>query len=237
MKIRLLILLAVVLIAGLSACKKNNDMPVITPTVGLDIINASPNTVNIYLNGTRLNNGSNLLPGISTGYYSVPAGEQSYQFKSPFNTTGSTVETLFSKTIPADTSKYRSLFITDETAAGTFVTIDPLLSVDSTGYCLVRFVNASPDAGSLDLAVGDTIQFSKQVFESTSGFKLVSVNASADSLKPIKVYATGSAVPLISGTVNLTEGLSYTFYTKGKLKGTGASVFSIGTTTNTTLGN
>lgn len=226
-------LLAVVLIACLSACKKNNDMPVITPTVGLNIINASADTVNIYLNGTRLNNGSNLLPGISTGYYNVPVGEQSYQFKSPFNTTGSTVKTLFSKTMPADTSKDRSLFITDETAAGAFITIDPLLLTDSTGYCLVRFVNASPDAGSLDMAVGDTIQFSKQAFKSYSGFKLVSINASADSLKPLKVYTTGSAVPLISGHVNLAPGRSYTFYAKGKLKGTGGSVFSVGTTVNT----
>ncbi|HEY4195413.1 MAG TPA: DUF4397 domain-containing protein [Mucilaginibacter sp.] len=233
MKIRLLILLAVVFIAGLSACKKNNDMPVITSMVGLNIINASADTVNIYLNGTRLNNGSNLLPGISTGYYSVPAGEQSYQFKSAFNTTGSTVKTLFSKTLPVDSSFYRSLFVTDETAAGAFTLDDVLLTDTLANTCLVRFVNASPDAGTLNVAFGDTTQFKSIPYRSASDFVLVGVSG----VKPVKIFPANSTTPLLSTKVDLGAGVSYTFYSKGKLKGTGTAAFSLGMTTNTTLGN
>jgi hypothetical protein len=233
MNIRLLALLVIIFIIGLSACKKNDDAPVISAKVGLNVINASTDIVNLYLNGTRLNNNSNLEPGISTGYFDVPVGEQTYQFKTPFNTSSNTVQTLFSKTVPADTSADRSLFIVDETAASAFVTVDRL-SADTTpnNSCFVRFVNASPNAGNLDLAVGDTIQFSKLSFQSASPFILVTVNATTDSLKPIKVFVNGSSTPLISGHVNLGPGRAYTFYAKGKPNGTGAAIFSLGTTIN-----
>jgi hypothetical protein len=233
MNIRLLALFIIVSIIGLSACKKNDDAPVVTSKVGLNVINASPDVVNIYLNGTRLNNTSNIEPGISTGYYNVPVGEQTYQLKKAFNTSSSTVETLFSKTIDtAVTATDRSLFVVDETAANAFITVDNLQADTVANTCFVRFVNASPDARHLDLAVGDTIQFKNVAFKAATGFISVSVNATVDSLKPLKVFVNGIATPLISGHVNLGAGRSYTFYAQGKASGTGAAVFSLGTTIN-----
>lgn len=229
MNIRLLALFIIASIIGLSACKKNDDAPVVEPKVGLNVINASADVVNIYLNGTRLNNNSNIEPGVSTGYYNVPVGKQTYQLKKAFNTSSSTVETLFSKTIDtATTATDRSLFVVDETAANAFITVDDLKADTIVNTCFVRFVNASPDAGSLDMALGDTTQFKARVFKSASGFVQVGISG----LKPIKVFHAGSATPIISGHVNLAAGKSYTFYSKGKLNGTGAAVFSVGTTIN-----
>ncbi len=233
MNIRLLALFIIASVIGLSACKKNDDAPVVVQKVGLNMINASSDVVNIYLNGTRLNNNTNIDPGISTGYYKVPIGEQTYQLKKAFNTSSNMVETLFSKTIDtAVSAAQRSLFVVDETAANAFVTVDNLQADTVPHTCFVRFVNASPDARSLDLAVGDTIQFKNVAFKSATGFISVSVNATTDSLKPLKVFVNGSLTPLISGHVNLGEGRSYTFYAKGKAAGTGNAVFGVGTTIN-----
>ena len=57
----------VVLLAGLItaflSCKKNNDAPVVSTSIdSLNVVNATANTINLYLNGTRLNNNSNLYP-------------------------------------------------------------------------------------------------------------------------------------------------------------------------------
>jgi len=92
----------------------------------------------------------------------------------------------------------------------------------------VRFVNASPDAGSLDFAVGPSVKFSSHDFKSASGFRLVDTS----SLMPIMLFQSGSSTPIISGHYALFPGKSYTFYSKGKLNGTGNAVFSVGVTVN-----
>src|SRR6266700_6935581 len=131
MNIRLSMLFVITAILGLSACKKNNDAPTVIPQVGLNVINASVDTFNLYLNGTRQNSTATILPGYSTGYYPVPAGQQSYQIRKQFNTATNTIQTLFSITSPADTNPYHSLFSTGETASEAFFSVD-LLQTDTT---------------------------------------------------------------------------------------------------------
>ncbi|HTE01199.1 MAG TPA: DUF4397 domain-containing protein [Mucilaginibacter sp.] len=227
MNTRLSLLLFVFVIIGLSACNKTDDTVATTLTTKLNLINASPDTVNFYLNGTRLSK-SNVYPAGSSGYFDVAFGEQNYQVKDIFDPTGSTVRALFSKTLTLDTGKKYSFFIVDETADNAFLTNDTLQTDTNKNECYVRFVNASPDAGALDFAVGDTAKFSNVAFKTASEFKSVGVS----SLKPIYLYHTGSSTPILTGNVNILAGKSYTFYAKGKLTGTGNSVLSVGTTLN-----
>jgi len=227
MNTRLLILFFIAAITGLSACKKNNDVPTVTSTAFLNIVNASPDTVNFYLNGTRLNNNSNLYPAGSSGYFNVTDGQQNYQVKKIFNPLTNSVQTLFTIPLKLDSAGDYSLFITDGTLANTFSTTDVLLAVpDSLAAtnCYVRFVNASPGAGNLDMTVGDTVKFTNMPFKSASNFVLVG----ASGLKPISVYQTGSTTPIVSGHLAMIPGYSYTFYSYGKLNGTGNSAFSVG---------
>jgi hypothetical protein len=226
MNTRLTLFLFLAVITGISACKKN-DLPVTTLTTKLNLINASPDTVNFYLNGTRLSK-SNVYPAGSSGYFDVAFGEQNYQVKDVFDPTGSTVRALFSKTLTLDTAKTYSLFIVDETAENAFLTTDTLQADTNKNECYVRFVNASPDAGALDFAVGDTAKFSNVAFTKASEFRSVGVS----SFKPINLYYAGSATPVISGHFILLAGKSYTFYSMGKLTGTGNSLFSLGATLN-----
>jgi hypothetical protein len=234
MIIRLLALLSIVSILGLSSCKNNDDAPTIKTTSSLNVINASADTVNIYLNGTRLNNNSDLSPGISTGYYKVPSGAQAFQIKKKFNPITSVVQPLFTITSPADSNQFHSLFVVDETQANAFFTVDTLAFVpDTNSTCYVRFVNASVGAGNLDLVANNT-KFSNQAFKTGSGFKLVAVSASTNIPATITIYHAGQTTPIISGHYALLSGVAYTIYTQGKLNGTGSLTFSFGTTLNST---
>jgi hypothetical protein len=234
MIIRLLALLSIVFILGLTSCKKNNDAPVSTKRDSLMMINASADTVNLYLNGTRLNNNSDLAPGIFTIYYSVPFGAQAFQVKKKFNPITSIVQPLFTVIYPADGHPYHSLFVVDETLANAFFTVDTLAFVvdsNSSSTCYVRFVNASIDAGNLDFTANST-KFSNQAFKTGSGFKRIAVSTSTDTPAMINVYHTGQTAPIIKESYQLIPGNAYTFWTQGKLNGTGNLIFSVGTAIN-----
>ena len=153
MRTRIPALLTIAFIISFSACKKNNDAPTVTPMVNLAVINASTDTFNFYLNGKRKNTTSTIPPGFPTVYYLVPKGEQSYQIKKPFNIATNTIQTLFSVTIPADTNQFHTLFVTDETTADAFVTVDKLQSDTVNNTCFIRFVNSSAGSGGLDLSL------------------------------------------------------------------------------------
>jgi hypothetical protein len=223
----LFVLCAVIFYA--TACKKNNDAP--TPaglTDSLNIVNASADTVNIYLNGTRLNGNSSLYPGGSTAYsYYVPVGKPTFQVKKTFNPATSAVQTLFSYTPDLAAHHYYSWFIAGESASQSFTTVDELQNDTEAGTCYVRFVNASPSGGTLSFSAGG-VAYNNQAFGSASTFQLVDTA----SLSPILLYQAGSSTPAVSGHYPLLEGYSYTFYAQGTPNGTGNSVFTVGVTVN-----
>ena len=195
------------------------------------MINASADTFNIYLNGTRKNSTSTILPGFSTGYYPVPAGQLSCQIKKPFNTATNTMQTLFSITIPADKHPYHTLFVTDENVNDAIVTVDDFPADTLNKMCLIRLVNSSPGSTGLDMSYADTIRFSNILFKKAGDFILISTvsGASASGLIPLKIFNNGSATPLLIDSVSLSEKTAYTIYTLGT---PGSAGFSIGLRSN-----
>jgi hypothetical protein len=229
MNIRVIGLIFGVLVMGLAACKKNNDAPVVSTSIdSLNVVNATADTINYYLNGTRLNNNSNLYPSGSSGYYQVPGGSQAFQVKKLFNPVTGNTQSLFNITLPLEPHHYYSLFVAGETSAEAFTTLDTLRQDTITNQCYVRFVNASPGAGSYDFAVGDTLKFTSKAFKTASGFTSIGVSG----FKPVALYQSGSATALIKTTYPLIAGLSYTFYTQGKPGGTGSSALGLSVTVN-----
>lgn len=227
-------------IIGLSACRKNNDAPTVKLKSNLNITNASADTVNFYLNGTRLNNTSSLYPATSSNYLSnVTVGQQNFQIKKMFNPASSIVQPLFTIPLTLDTGKYYSLFVGGETVDNAFLVLDfTTASLTTLGHntqtgdtaqttSYVRFVNASPSAGNLDIAVGDTVKFTNMAFKSAGDFTLVNSGS-----KTIYAYVHGSATPIAKWQVLMAAGNIYTLYSMGALNGTGNSAFNIGVTLN-----
>lgn len=205
-----------VVVAGWLSCKKNNDAPTVLTTAQLNLVNASSNTINFYLNGTRLNNTTSFYPGGSLGYvFNVASGTQNYQFKIAGNE-----NILFTKPLTLDSGKKYSLYISGQTADNAFMTND-VLTADTAGNALVRFVNASPDSsplvvafegGSTATTILDTIKFSSVAYKTTTDFIKVKGGFSHN----VSVYqASSSSNPKRDTTVILNSGQIYTIYSYG----------------------
>ncbi len=230
MYVRLIVLILIVSVASLTACKNNNDAPTpITALDSLNVVNASVDTINAYMNGSRLNRVASIYPATATGYYTVLSGSQVYSVKKYFNTTTIIPQPLFDLTLNLDPKlHYNSFFVAGETAAQAFSTVDTLKALAKADTCYIRFVNASPTVGNLDVAIGDTVKFNNVPFKGAGGFKLVGISGK----KPIRVYLTGTTTPILSTTVNLGANHSYTFYSMGSLNGQGNAAFRIGSMVN-----
>lgn len=198
---------------GLLSCKKDGDIVVVLPQAGLNTVNANNYAINVYQNGTRLNNLGSIGTGGKSGYFSVTAGTLQYQIKkaSPDNP-----DYLISDlALQLDSAKTYSLFVAGDTSDKLFMLKDSVPSVPGT-MAAIRFVNTLPGTTNLDVTIG-TASYPNMAFKSFTEFS--GVNSGATSLK---VYQSGTATPIIDQTITLTAGTIYTIFTTGTLSGTGA---------------
>jgi hypothetical protein len=211
---------AAILFAG--SCKNNDNVfPNVLPT-SLNVVNASADTLNFYVNGTRQNNNSSLFPTGQSYYLTVNAGKATYQFKK-----AGSFNVLFGVPLTLADSSYYSLFVCGATADQSFLTLDQLYPDTVTNSTQIRFVNASPDAGALDFYAGDTINYKSAAFKGVSAFL-----PTGSGLKDVKVYQSGAAAPIIDTPISFQPGGIYTLYSKGLLKGTGTAAFDVGLAIN-----
>jgi hypothetical protein len=222
MNIKLPVIIVLILALGLAACKKNDDIPSEDEglVTNLNVVNADSDTLNFYINGTRINNTSSLYPLGSSGYIGVPYGQQDYQFKK----LGSPV-VLFTLPLMLDTSKNYSLFVAGNATDKVFLTVDEIKA--STTVARIRFAHTSPDAGAIDVTVGDTVKFLARAFKTATSF--VNVNA---GIKRIRIYKAGTSTLLSDETKTLVTGNVYTLFTKGQLGGNGDAKFGTGLSVN-----
>ena len=217
MRIKYFVLLFIVALAALSSCKNNDNFSKPLVVSYLNVVNASADTLNFYLNGTRQNNSSSLYPGGQSFYLKVAAGLQNYQFKK-----AGAPNALFNLPLSLIDSTNYSLYIYGETVDNTFFTRDTLSADTGKNRFQVRFVNASPDAGSLNVFVGDTLNFKTRTFKSSSVFLHGGIG-----IKRVRIYQTGSAIAKIDTPITFQEGRIYTLFSKGLLNGKGNSIFNV----------
>ena len=203
----------------MSSCKKNDDKPQVTNTSNLNVVNASLNTINYYINGTRINNTTSYYPGGTLGYVPVIVGTQNYQVKIAGNT-----NPLFTKSLTLDSGKYYSLYVAGQTADDAFMTND-VLKADTLGNALVRFVNASPDSGPLVVAfeggslpnVSDTVKFNNVTYKTTTDY----IKVKGGFVHNVSVYQASSPKDFKRDTtVTLNAGQIYTLFSYGSVKPT-----------------
>ncbi|MBS1528397.1 MAG: DUF4397 domain-containing protein, partial [Bacteroidetes bacterium] len=178
--------------------------------------------------GTRQNNNSNLYPGSSSSYVPVLSGQQNFQVKDAFNPATGVVRPLFSYPVKLDTGRFYSLFIAGTTQDKAFTDSGYLYKINTPDTCLVRFVNASPDAGTLSLSLGDSTQFQNALFKTVTNFVAIGISGQ----KAVKVYQQGNATPIYTGVISLIANKSYTLFSMGTVGGKGTAAFKVGSTVN-----
>ncbi|OOQ60977.1 hypothetical protein BC343_21215 [Mucilaginibacter pedocola] len=209
--------------AGIYSCKKGDDsVPTSsTLTTSLNVVNTTTDTLNFYLNGSRVNTTSSLYPFGYTGYLPVPFEDQNYQFKRPRSS-----DVLFNLQLALDTNKVYSVYIAGENADDTFTTRDTLIA-DTASRPKIRFVNASPGSGNLNVVINDTLRFSTRAYKTTTVFIPISAG-----IKHVQIYNTGSTVALSDTSRTFIAGRQYTLFAKGRITGTGGQKFGTGLVVN-----
>jgi len=144
----------------------------------LRVINASPSlaTYNVYLNGSTINAAA--LPFLgSIAYTSRAAGTYGLKF-----TSGSSVESLYSKDVILSQGTRQSFYLVNKPAQlDGFYTSDDL-SLPSADKAYIRFINLALDAPALDLVkTGATTAYvTNKAFKTASSF--VAIDAGTYSL-------------------------------------------------------
>jgi hypothetical protein len=205
------------IIMAFAAC--NNSKSYILPNPpkdppGLNVVNATNDTLDFFMNGVRQNDQSDIYPDGATYYLPVTFGTANYSFKkvtNPVNTI-----TLFTISKSLDTLADYSLFVCGETADKVFWVNDAFPQIPSGDTLAIRFVNASPSIAANITAV-DIVVNKGPVTVGTiknSAFQAVSpYMATVDTVNEVKVYATGTTNLLADTTFTPAPGESYTFFT------------------------
>ncbi|RYZ99296.1 MAG: DUF4397 domain-containing protein [Sphingobacteriaceae bacterium] len=230
MKFKAPVLLVSGIIALLASCKKEDPAPPVLPETRLNVVNASVDVFNIFQSGNRINNTASLYPGGISGYLNVTAGEQNYEFKR-----NGSPDVVLGMKLALDTLTTHSLFVVGLAADQMFLS-DDSFTADTGSRALVRFINASPDDGELNVALadtsaiaGETISYSDKAFKSISEFLPVAVT---NGSKQLKISRSGGGITLLTDTINLQAGSVYTIFTKGKSGQAGSAAFGAGIITN-----
>lgn len=209
MNSKIILLIVFVAMAAIFSCKKDGESVGTVTQNEITLINAGGDTLNVYENGTRINNGSNLLPSGQYRNLEIIAGTQRYQFKKAGNP-----NTLFEAELNLDFSSVYTVFIAGQSADKVFVLTDTIKN-DTTAR--VRYINASPDAGNIDFTIGSLPALKGREFKSATSFL---------SLPGGKVFYSmvrENGDTLASGTLTLNTGASYNLFSKGLVNGKGTN--------------
>ena len=231
MNINYSILFLIAALIGLASCKNNDEVFAPVTNTNLTVVNATADTLNFYLNGTRQNNGSSIYPDGSVVNLTVLGGLQNYQFKKTGAFTVLFSVPLNLKGVPTNLSDtiYNSLYVSGQSPALAFNTLDTLPANRSfvTDTSFVRFVNASLNAGSVNVFVGDTVNFKGRAFKSSTVFL-----PTGSGLKQVQIYLAGAAAPAIDTLITFIPNQVYTLFSKGMLNGKGNAAFDVGVVIN-----
>ncbi|HEY5327036.1 MAG TPA: DUF4397 domain-containing protein [Mucilaginibacter sp.] len=148
-------LLAKISAAGLlclliSSClKENTNNNYTPPTALLSFIQASPDEppVDFFLNSNKVNNNS-IYFGNNIDYVSAYAGTRTANFY-----TAGTANILFSGTISLNPNTAYSLFLANKSTSPEIVLLTDTLNAPPSGKAGLRFINLSPDASNVSLAI------------------------------------------------------------------------------------
>ena len=133
-----------------NSCSKDPDP--IPERSYLNITNASPtlNTYNVYVGANRANQTGALAFGGNVPYGQYTPGTNSVKF-----TTASSTESVITKDVNLDANTAYSLFLIDKAPQLDYLLVKDQLGALTSAKTFVRFINLSPNAGTLNLVIKD----------------------------------------------------------------------------------
>lgn len=220
---------ALTLTSVLSSCKKDKDKPE-PPTpkpASLSIIHAAPEALELsfFIDKVKKNTKA-LTYNTVIDYQSVKSGKQE------FSVTKKDVAAILVKVdATLAPEKSYSVFVADKTA-NALVVLEDNLSAPTADKAKIRFINLSPDAGNIDLAVtGKTeVLLAKKAFKESSDFTNTSeVGAEIN----FEIRENGKTTVLATlPKVKIEKGKVYTIYAKGIKAATNDTKLGLAVITN-----
>jgi hypothetical protein len=206
-------LLCLLAFCALASCVKND--PIITANAGVsvNVINATDEVINFYLNGTRQNSVTGIYPLAANGNVSIPFGSHLFTFRKLFdNQNFVNADTLFTLPVQLDSvgsnTRY-SIFTAGLTRSTAFV-LKEVLEPDAKN-AKMRFVVASPNTTGLRVFIDGVLFLTGGGFKSSTEFAMLAPG----SQKVITILPATGTVPLYTATITLTEGRIYTLFSQG----------------------
>lgn len=196
------------LVLVMSSCLDDDDpQNQVTPVAYVAIYHASPNApeLDVIVDERPVNR---LEFTDYTGYLNFYTGERNFKIN-PFNASNSLVDT----TITFSDGAFYSLFIVNDLPNVEALAVRDSASAPSEGKAKVRFINLSPDAGTLEVTANDedSSLFNAVEFKKPSTFVEVDAASSSFVLRP----AGGSDELVKVSDINLRPGRFYTILARG----------------------
>jgi len=219
---------ALTLTSIFSSCKKDKDNPTPTPKpANLSIIHAAPGApeLSFFIDKVKKNTTA-LTYNTVIAYQSVKSGKQEFSV-----TKKDVTDILVKVDGTLDANKSYSAFVADKTANALVVVVDDL-TAPTADKAKIRFINLSPDAGNVDLAVtGKTeVLVAKKAFKESSDF-INSTEVGAEI--NFEIRENGKATVLATlPKVKIEKGKIYTIYAKGLKAATNDTKLGLAVLTN-----
>ncbi len=194
-----------------SSCLKNlsNDNEP-QNVAALNVVNASPGPMSInYFLDNNLVNTPSLQYGQKSGYILAVARVRQFDAAR-----GGTLTSIFADTIELTTDKYYSLFLTGENTTLSSLFIEDELTTPEVGKSKIRFINLSPDAGTLRLSLSDpNIIFNGQSYKGASAFQEIDPASYELKLK------NSDGTEIDQDNLDVAAGKIYTIWAGGLVEG------------------
>lgn len=199
-----------VLSLGFSSCSKLDRDYEPVQVSGLNIIHASPTTelLDVYVDNSQATYNIDFAFGDQIGYLSAYSGNRTFNV-----TKKNSLTSLKSFQYTLKPQIGYSLFVANTLENVEFIILEDDLAKPVAGKAKIRFVNLSPDAGALSLAVsGSTADLTpSKPFKEASDFVAIDP---ADAVTFELKNSTGGTEATLAD-IKIEEGKIYTFFAKG----------------------
>jgi hypothetical protein len=204
----------------LFSCLKDHNDYVVTPTALLMVVQGSPDAPaeDLYLNNNRVTAQAFYYQD-RVGYFNVYTGKRTIILNS-----FGTQSLIASDTITINANNAYSVFLANTYTKPDFIAVNDSIARPASGMATLRLVNASPDAGAVDLVANSTVLASNKAYKGASGFATISGGTSYT----IQVRKAGTTTVLASKDTTFKVGGVYTLWLHGLAAGTGATALKAG---------